>query len=115
MSYDLYIQRRIDEIEEKLLTKVDPIERLYLWFSFVKDFSPETHSLLDMQYTELVQLSQLYVNIPDPVARKELRRQIKSCVSEIENINEQLKRIPPLQGSLEHAVVEHDYGDEKEN
>jgi hypothetical protein len=81
-----------------------------MWFMFIKDFSPETHSLLDMQYTELVQLSKTYVDTPDLVARQELSYQIKACAQEINNLSEQLKRIPALQNGLEKDVLGHEYG-----
>lgn len=106
MSYDLFIKRRIDEIEEKLLCYADPIERLYVWFSFVKEFSGETHNLMDRQYTELVQLCSSYVNTPDMVARESIREQVAACSREIANFNEELKRVPKLQSQLEKAVIE---------
>lgn len=114
MSYDLFIRRRVDEIEEKLLQYSDNVERLHVWFSFIKDFSMEAHALLDAQYTELVQLCKLYVATPDLVARSSLRKQVVLCGLEIENINVQLKRIPRIQSKLEKDITGspttgHDY------
>lgn len=105
MSYDLLIKRRIDEIEEKLLKYADPIERLHVWFTFVKEFTGEAHSLLDAQYNELVQLCRVYAGTPDLAAREELRRQVNFCCKEIEVMNANLKRIPRLQSRLEKEIT----------
>lgn len=105
MSYDLFIKRRIDEIEEKLLKYNDNVERLHLWFTFIKDFTMEAHALLDAQYGELVQLCKMYVATPDPLARNELRKQVVECGLEIEHINGQLKRIPRIQSKLEKDLT----------
>jgi len=105
MAYDLFIKRRIDEIEEKLLRHTDQVERLHIWFSFIKDFTMETHTLLDAQYGELVQLCKVYVSTPDLVARSNIRKQVVGCSLEIENLNTQLKRIPKIQSKLEKDIT----------
>ena len=105
MVYDLFIKRRIDEIEEKLLRYSDHVERLHVWFSFIKDFTMETHTLLDAQYGELVQLCKTYAATPDMVARNAMRAQVIDCSLEIENINIQLKRIPKIQSRLEKDIT----------
>ena len=104
MAYDIYIQRRIDEIEERLTKYVDPIEKMFLWFGFVKDFTPESHVVFDKQYEEFIVLCGKYIENPDPVARDEIRKQIKSCTKEIDNLNKHLKRVPRIQNRLEKAV-----------
>jgi len=104
VSYDIYIKRRIDEIEEKLIKYEDPIEKMYIWFTFVKDFTPESHAVFDKQYEEFILLCGKYIENPDPVAREEIRKQIKSCTDEIENLNSHLKRVPRIQHRLEKAV-----------
>jgi len=106
MSFDLYVQRRMEEIEEKLLTFSDPVERLYIWFMFIKDFSRESHTLFDEQYEEFIKLCEQYVQTPDPVARKELSKTIKTCAREIDNFNFQLRKIPKLQTNLERSLLE---------
>jgi len=105
MPYDLFIKRRVDEIEESLLEYTDPVEKLHIWFGFIKDFTTEAHALLDAQYGELVQLSKSYVSTPDMVARDNIRYQVVSCVQEINNVNSQLKRIPRIQGKLEKEIL----------
>lgn len=105
MSYDLFIKRRIDEIEENLLRYADPIERLHVWFSFIKDFTMETHALMDAQYGELVQLCKIYTATPDLVARSDIRKQVVACSQEIENLNSQLKRVPKIQSKLEKDLT----------
>ena len=105
MSYDLFIQRRIDEIEEKLLGYVDPVERLHVWFTFISEFTPEAHRLLDTQYNEMVQLCKAYAATPDLVARESIRKQVYSCCKEIETINKNLKRIPRVQSKLEKEIT----------
>lgn len=105
MAYDLFIKRRIDEIEERLLTCGDSVERLHTWFSFVKTFSMESHTLYDMQYSELVALSKMYTETPDMVARKALKKQITSCIRELENLGSQMKRVPRIQSRLEQAIT----------
>lgn len=106
MSYDLYLKRRVDEVEESLLKYTDPIERLHVWFTFIKDFTMEAHTLLDAQYGELVQTCKAYASNPDLVAREDLRVQVVFIVREIENLNTQLKRIPRLQSKLEKDVID---------
>lgn len=105
MPYDLFIKRRVDEIEESLLEYEDPIERLHVWYTFIKDFTMEAHSLLDAQYGEMVQWCKIYAGTPDLAARRALRKQITSCGHEIENLNSQLKRIPKIQARLEKDVI----------
>jgi hypothetical protein len=105
VSYDLFVRRRVDEIEEQLLMYVDPVERLHVWFSFIKDFTMETHALMDAQYGELVQLCKIYTATPDLVARDEIRKQVIACSKEIENLNSQLKRIPRIQSKLERDIT----------
>jgi len=106
VSYDIFIKRRVDEIEESLLKYTDPVERLHVWLSFIKEFTMEAHSLLDAQYGELVQLCRAYAGTPDMVARSEFRRQVVACVREIDNLNIQLKRIPKLQSKLEKDIID---------
>lgn len=103
--YDLFIKRRVDEIEEELLKYEDNIERLHIWFSFIKDFTMEAHALLDAQYGELVQLCKVYSSTPDLTARNAIRKQIVHCSLEIEHMNTQLKRIPKIQSKLEKDVT----------
>jgi hypothetical protein len=105
MVYDLFIKRRIDEIEEKLLKYTDNIERLHIWFVFIKDFTMEAHTLLDAQYGELVQLCKVYTATPDIIARNALRKQVIECSFEIECLNSQLKRIPKIQSKLERDIT----------
>ena len=113
MSYDIFIQRRIDEVEEKLLGFKDPVERLHVWFSFISEFTPEAHRLLDAQYSEMVQLCKVYSATPDMIARADIRKQVYACCKEIETINKNLKRIPRVQSKLEKDItgsVEAGYG-----
>ena len=105
MSYDIFIQRRIDEVEEKLLGYTDPIERLHVWFSFISEFTPEAHRLMDTQYSEMVQLCKMYAATPDEVARLGIRKQVHACCREIETINKNLKRIPRVQSRLEKEIT----------
>ncbi len=105
MAYDVFVKRRVDEIEEQLLRYKDPIERLHVWFSFIKDFTMETHALMDAQYGELVQLCKMYVSTPDLTAREDIRRQVLVCSKEIEHLNMQLKRIPKIQSKLEKDIT----------
>ena len=111
MSYDIYLRRRVDEIEESLLRYRDPIERLHVWFTFIKDFSMEAHTLLDAQYGELVQTCKTYVSTPDMIARSDLKTQVNAIVREIDNINTQLKRIPRLQSKLEKDILDEEQDD----
>ena len=104
MSYDIYIQRRIDEIEERLTTYPDPVEKMYIWFAFIKDFTPESHVVFDKQYEEFILLCGKYVANPDPVAREAIRAQIKVCTLEIDNLSKHLKRIPRIQQRLEKTM-----------
>jgi hypothetical protein len=106
VSYDIFIKRRVDEIEESLLKYKDPVERLHIWFAFIKDFTMEAHTLLDAQYGELVQMCKAYSSTPDTVARDDLRSQVVMCVREIDNINSHLKRIPRLQSKLEKDILD---------
>lgn len=105
MPYDLFIRRRIDEIEEKLLKYTDNIERLHVWFSFIKDFTMEAHALLDAQYGELVQLCKVYTATPDLTARSAIRKQVVQCGLEIDHLNNELKRIPRIQSKLEKDLT----------
>ncbi len=105
MSYDLFIRRRVDEIEEKLLKYTDNIERLHIWFTFIKEFTMEAHALLDAQYGELVQLCKAYAGTPDLIARDDIRKQVSQCCLEIEHLNVQLKRIPKIQLKLEKDIT----------
>jgi len=109
MSYDLLIQRRIEEIEEMLLGYEDPIEKLYVWFDFIRNFSKEAHGLFDCQYDEFIKLCEKYVKIPDPSARKAIREQIMACALEIDNFSNQMKKIPRIQAELEKALLRADY------
>lgn len=113
MSYDIYAKRKIDEVEESLLLRQDDVEKLHVWFSFVKSFSMETHSLYEAQYMELIGLCKKYTETPDLLARKALKRQIVACSKEIENLNAQLKRLPRMQSKLERAILgsEEDSGE----
>lgn len=106
MPYDIFIKRRVDEVEESLLKYTDPVERLHIWFVFIKDFTMEAHTLLDAQYGELVQTCKAYASTPDTVAREDLRSQVTSIVREIDNLNTQLKRIPRLQSKLEKDIID---------
>lgn len=106
MSYDIYLKRRVDEIEETLLKYTDPVERLHIWFAFIKDFTIEAHTLLDAQYGELVNTCKMYVSTPDLVAREDIRFQVVTIVREIDNLNTQLKRIPRLQSKLEKDIID---------
>ena len=106
MSYDIFIRRRLEEIEEKLTTYSDPIERLYIWFDFIKDFTPEAHTMFDKQYEELIKLCQQYTDTPDPVARKEIQSQVISCVTEINRFSHYMRQIPKIQSRLEKDVFD---------
>ena len=106
MPYDIYAERRIDEIEERLTRYNDPIEKMYAWFTFIKDFTPESHVIYDKQYEEFVILCGKYTGTPDPTARQSIRQEIKACTNEIESLTKQLKRIPKIQSRLEKAVRE---------
>ena len=106
MSYDIYLKRRVDEIEESLLKYTDPVERLHIWFTFIKEFTIEAHTLLDAQYGELVNVCKTYVSTPDLVAREDIRFQVVTIVREIDNLNTQLKRIPRLQSKLEKDIID---------
>ena len=108
MSYNLYVKKQIDDIEERLLDVPDPIEQLNTWFSFIKEFSMETHVLFDKQYAELVSLTKLYTTTPDLVARGEIKKQISACAREIESFNVQFKRIPKIQSQLEKSIIDMD-------
>jgi len=105
MAFDILIQRRLEEIEEELLKYDDPIERMFIWFNFIKDFTQEAHFLFDKQYEEFVRLCTTYADTPDPTARKELRKQVRSCVKEINRFNQALKKIPKLQSQLEKEII----------
>ena len=106
VSYDIYVKRRVDEVEESLLKYMDPVERLHVWFVFIKDFTMEAHTLLDAQYGELVHMCKTYSSTPDMVAREDARGQVVAIVREIDNINTQLKRIPRLQSKLEKDILD---------
>jgi len=105
MACEVFVKRRLEEIEEKLLTYKDPVERMYVWFRFIKDFTQEAHTLFDSQYEEFVKLCEQYSLTPDPTARKDLKRQIRSCVKEINTINMLLKRVPRIQTRLERSIL----------
>ncbi len=105
MAYDVLIQRRLEEVEETLITYNDPIERMYIWFTFIRSFAEEAHTLFDKQYEEFVKLCAKYTETPDPTARKEMRKEIKHCVNEINKINALLKKIPRIQSRLEKAIL----------
>lgn len=105
MSYDIFIQRRIDEVEEELLNYSDPIERMHVWFTFVSEFTPEAHKLMDAQYSEMVHLCRIYAFTPDEIAREDIRKQVLACCREIETINKNLKRIPRVQSRLEKEIT----------
>ena len=101
MSTNLLAQQRLKEIESNLVKTSDTIERLYLWVSFIKNFSRETQKSYDEHYNEFAQLCENYVLTPDPGVRSTLRRQIKTVALELQHFNEIMMRVAQIQKRLE--------------
>jgi len=103
--YNLLAQQRLNEIEVKLEKTLDIIEKMHMWSIFIDSFSEETQTSFDKHYTEFLKLCEKYVLIPDPVARKDLKEQIKTVALELRHFNSIMTRVTSIQKTLEKALI----------
>lgn len=105
MVYDLLAQQRLVEMESALCKTKDPVERIYMWFAFIRHFSVETQNSFNKHYDEFTQLCEDYVVTPDPVVRKDLRKQIKTVATELQRLNDIMTRVSGIQRKLEGDLL----------
>ena len=105
MVYDLLAKQRLVEMEAELNKTKDPVERIYLWFAFIRHFSVETQNSFNKHYEEFVQLCEDYVTTPDPLARREIRKTIKVVAVELQHLNDIMTRVSGIQRKLESDLL----------
>jgi hypothetical protein len=105
MVYDLLAKQRLVEMETELNKTHDPVERIYLWFAFIRHFSIETQNSFNKHYEEFTQLCEDYVVTPDPIVRKDLRKQIKTVAVELQHLNDIMTRVSGIQRKLESDLL----------